>query len=443
MMTPPETKFAQSGDASIAYQVLGQGPLDLVFVPGFVSHVEYAWEDPSYARFLQQLASFSRLILFDKRGTGLSDRITGIPTLEQRMDDMRAVMDAVGSQRAAMFGVSEGGSMSVLFAATYPERTSALVLYGTIAKGWLVDDASGALTREHDEASDDKWRKGWGGPVSIESMAPSLAHDERFRQWWAKFLRLSAGPTTVINLIRMYGQIDVSAILPTIHIPTLVLHRTADLAIEVEQGRYLAERIPGAKLVELAGDDHLWWVGDTEVIVNEIAEFLTGKQQTIEPDRVLATVLFTDIVDSTKRAAEMGDNRWRDLLGSHHAMLSKEINHFRGRFVQSTGDGCLATFDGPARALRCALAISDESRRMGLEIRAGLHTGEIELIEQEIAGLAVHIAARVLAQAQANEVWLSRTVKDLVVGSGFEFSEQGDFSLKGIPGEWRLFTVQR
>ena len=443
MMTPPETKFAQSGDASIAYQVLGQGPLDLVFVPGFVSHVEYAWEDPSYARFLQQLASFSRLILFDKRGTGLSERIMGIPTLEQRMDDVRAVMDAVSSQRAVLFGVSEGGSMSVLFAATYPERASALVLYGAIAKGRLVDDPSGAFMREQDIASAEIWRKGWGGPMFIEIMAPSLAHDERFLQWYAKFLRLSAGPTTVINLLTMNWQIDVSAILPTIHIPTLVLHRTADAGIEIEQGRYLAEHIPGAKLVELAGEDHAWWVGDTEAIANGIAEFLTGKQQTIELDRVLATILFTDIVDSTKRAAEMGDHRWRDLLGSHHAMLSKEIGHFRGRFVQSTGDGCLATFDGPARAIRCALALSDESRRMGLEIRAGLHTGEIELIEQDIGGLAVHIAARVLAQAQANEVWLSRTVKDLVVGSGFEFSERGAFSLKGIPGEWRLFTVQR
>ena len=442
-MIPPETRFAQSGDATIAYQVLGQGPLDLVMVPGFVSHVEYAWEDPSYARFLQQLASFSRLILFDKRGTGLSDRITGIPTLEQRMDDVRAVMDAAGSQRAALFGVSEGGSMSVLFAATYPERTAALVLYGTIAKGWLVDDASGALTREQDEASDDKWRKGWGGPINIEYLAPSLADDERFCQWWAKFLRFSAGPTTVINLLRMYAQIDVSAILPSIHIPALVLHRTADLAIEVEQGRYLAGHIPGAKLVELAGEDHFWWIGDSEAIVNEVAEFLTGERPPTEPNRVLATVLFTDIVDSTRRVAELGDHRWRDLLGSHHAMLSKEIGRFRGRYVESTGDGCLATFDGPARAIRCALVLSDESRRMGLEIRAGLHTGEIELMEQRIGGLAVHFAARVLGQALANEVWLSHTVKDLVVGSGLEFGECGIFDLKGVPGEWRLYKVQR
>jgi class 3 adenylate cyclase len=443
MKTPPETKFTQSGDASIAYQVLGQGPFDLVFVPGFVSHLEYAWEEPSYARFLQQLASFSRLILLDKRGTGLSDRITGIPSLEQRMDDVRAVMDAVGSQRAALFGVSEGGSMSVLFAATYPERTSALVLFGAIAKGWLVDDPSGALTREQDERSEDEWRKGWGGPVYLDSLAPSVAHDERFRQWWAKFLRLSSGPTTVINLMRMYAQIDVSTILPTIHVPTLVLHRTGDLAIEVEQGRYLSKHIPGAKLVELAGEDHLWWVGDTDAVANEIAEFLTGEQQTIELDRVLATVLFTDIVDSTRRAAAIGDHRWRDLLDTHNAMLSKEINRFRGRLVKSTGDGCLATFDGPARAIRCALALSDQSQRLGLEIRVGLHTGETELMEQDVGGLGVHIAARVLAQAQANEVWLSRTVKDLVAGSGFEFSERGVFSLKGIPGEWRLFTVQR
>jgi class 3 adenylate cyclase len=441
-MNHPETRFTQSGDVSIAYQVLGQGPLDLIIVPGWVSHLEHAWEDPSYARFLERLASFSRLILFDKRGTGLSDRITGIPSLEQRMDDVRAVMDEVGSQKAALFGISEGGSMSVLFAATYPERTSALVLYGTIAKGWLVGDTTGSLTREDDEASEAVWRKGWGGPVAIESMAPSLASDDRFRQWYAKFLRLSAGPTTVINLRRMYGQIDISAILPSIHIPTLVLHRTADMAIEVEQGRYLAAHIPGAKLVELDGTDHLWWVGDTESIVNQVAEFMTGEQQILDPDRVLATVLFTDIVDSTRRAAGLGDRRWSDLLASFHAMLSKEIDRFRGLYVESTGDGCLATFDGPARAIRCALALSNESRRMGLEIRVGLHTGEIELREQNIRGLAVHIAARVLAQAQANEIWLSRTVKDLVVGSGFEFRDQGEFALKGVPGEWRLFSVQ-
>ena len=443
MVTPPETKYTQSGDASIAYQVLGQGPLDLIIVPGWVSHLEQAWEDPSYARFLERLASFSRLILFDKRGTGLSDRITGIPTLEQRMDDVRAVMDAVGSQRAALFGVSEGGSMSVLFAATYPERTSALVLYSTIAKGRLVDDTSGALTREQDEASDDKWRKGWGGPVSIEGLAPSVAHDERFRQWYAKFLRLSAGPTTVINLLRMYSQIDVSTILPTIHIPTLVLHRTADLAIEVEQGRYLAEHIPGAKLVELAGEDHLWWVGDTEAIVNEIEEFVTGTRSVTTADRALATVLFLDIVGSTKHALALGDAGWHTVLDGYYATVRKELARFRSNEIDTAGDGFFATFDGPARAIRCACAIGDAVKPLGIEVRSGLHTGECELIGGKVGGIAVHIGARVMSKAGASEVLVSRTIKDLVAGSGIQFKDRGLHSLKGIPGEWRLFTVQR
>ena len=352
-------------------------------------------------------------------------------------------MDAVGSERAALFGISEGGAMSALFAATYPERTSALILYGTIAKGWLAPDYSwGRWTPEALEEYYELWRKEWGGPVSIEHWGPSVANDERFRQWWAKFLRLSAGPTTVINLFRMYTQIDISAILPAIHVPTLVLHRPDDLIIEVEQGRYLAEHIPGAKLVELGGQDHLWWVSETDTIVNEIQEFLTGERQSIETDRILATVLFTDIVDSTKRAAEMGDRQWRNLLDSHNAMMLREIDRFRGRVVKSTGDGILATFDGPARAIRCALAVSDEARRIGIEIRAGLHTGEIELMGPDVGGIAVHIAARVLAQAQANQVWVSRTIKDLVVGSGFGFREEDVYSLKGIPGEWRLFTVE-
>ena len=330
--------------------------------------------------------------------------------------------------------------MSMLFAATYPQRVSALVLYGTIAKGWNLSDEPD--TPEQIEAYSDRIRKEWGGPVDIESWAPSLAHDEQFRQWWAKFLRLSAGPSTWLNLIKMYSEIDVSPILPTLHVPTLVLNRAQDSDF-IEQARYLAEHIPDAKYVELSGADHLWWVGDTDSMINEIEEFLTGARQTIEPDRVLATVLFTDIVDSTRRAAEIGDRRWHDLLDSHNAMMSKEINRFHGRAVKSTGDGFLATFDGPARAIRCALAISDESRRAGLEIRAGLHTGEIELIGQDVGGIAVHIAARVLAKADANEVWVSRTIKDLVVGSGFAFRERGIYNLKGVPGEWRLFTVER
>ncbi len=439
----PETRYVQSGDVSIAYQVVGSGPLDLLIVPGFISHLEQAWEDPAYSRFLQRLASFSRLIQFDKRGTGLSDRITEIPTLEQRMDDVRVVMDATGSERAALFGISEGGSMSVLFAATYPERTSALILYGSIARGaWAPDYPWGSRLDGNWEAWLEGWRKEWGGPYGIEFWAPSVAHDARFRQWWAKYLRLGASPSAVINVFRMNAAIDVRDMLPAIHVPTLVLHRSGDRAIDVEEGRYLAQHIPGAKLAELSGDDHLWWVGDSESIVNEIQEFLTGERHAVEPDRVLVTVLFTDIGDSTKHAAEMGDRRWRDLIESHNKLMHTEIDRFRGRVVKSTGDGFLATFDGPARAIRCALAVSEEMRRLGIEIRAGLHTGEVELIDDDVGGITVHTAARVLAEARASEVWTSRTVKDLVAGSKFRFSERGTYNFKGVPGDWPLFTVK-
>ena len=440
----PETKYLQNGDVSIAYQVVGSGPLDLLIVPGFISHLEQAWEDPAYSRFLERLASFSRLIQFDKRGTGLSDRIVDIPSLEQRMDDVRAVMDATGSERAALFGISEGGPMSILFAATYPERTSALILYGSIAKGsWTSDYPWGArLDDEGREEWLEGWRKEWGGPYGIESWAPSVADDAQFRQWWAKYLRLGASPSAVINVFRMNEAIDVRDILPAVRVPTLVLHRSGDRAVEVEQGRYLAQHIPGAKFVEQGGDDHLWWVGDSESIVNEIQEFLTGERPTIEPDRVLATVLFTDIVDSTKRAAEMGDRRWRDLMESHSKLMRAETNRFKGHVVKSTGDGFLATFDGPARAIRCAHAVSEEARRLGIEIRSGLHTGEVELIDSDVAGITVHTAARVLAEARASEVWTSRTVKDLVAGSKFNFSERGIFRLKGVSGDWPLFIVE-
>ena len=443
-MNVPEIKFTQSDEVSVAYQVVGNGTLDLVVIPGFVSHLEQAWEDTSFSRILMQLASFSRLILFDKRGTGLSDRISGIPTLEERMDDVRAVMDAVGSKLAALFGVSEGGPMSVLFAATYPERASALVLYGSIARGKWAPDYPW-MPKSDDarfEAWLEGWRKEWGGPYSIGSWAPSMAEDEVFRQWWAKYLRLSSSPSAVINVFRMNAAIDVRDILPTVRIPTLVLHRLGDRAIDIEQGRYLAEHIPGAEFVELSGDDHLWWVGDSEAIVNKIQTFLTGEQPPIEIDRVLATVLFTDIVDSTKQAAEMGDSRWKDLLDTNNAVMLKEIGRFRGRAVRSTGDGYLAVFDGPGRAIRCGAAVSRELRQLGIEIRTGVHTGEIDLMGEDVGGIAVNIAARVLAEAANNEVWVSRTVKDLVVGSGFEFTEKGTHSLKGVPGEWGLFSVE-
>jgi class 3 adenylate cyclase/alpha-beta hydrolase superfamily lysophospholipase len=438
----PETKFAQSGDISIAYQVVGTGPLDLLIVPGFISHLEQAWEDPSYTRFLRHLASFSRLIRFDKRGTGLSDRVTGIPTLEERMDDVRAVMDATGSERAALFGISEGGPMSILFSATYPKRTSSLILYGSIARlGWAPDYPWGDKLDEGFEGWLEGWRKDWGGPYGLEILAPSVAHDEVFRQWWAKYLRLGASPSAVVTLFRMNAEIDVRDVLPAVRVPSLVLHRKGDRAIDPEHGRYLAQHIRGAKFVELSGDDHVWWVGDSESIVEEIQEFLTGERPAIEPDRMLATVLFTDIVESTKRAAEIGDSRWRDLLNRHNVLTDAEIKRFRGRVIKTTGDGFMATFDGPARAINCALSVREQMGQLGIKIRAGLHTGEVELMDSDVSGIAVHMAARVLEEAKSNEVWASRTVKDLVVGSRFKFREQGVYSLKGVPGDWPLFAI--
>ena len=440
----PETRFTRSGDVTIAYQVAGEGPLDLLIVPGFISHLEQAWEDPGYSRFLSGLASFSRLIRFDKRGTGLSDRVFGIPTLEERMDDVRAVLDAAHSTRAALFGISEGGPMSILFAATYPERTSALILYGSIAKGsWAPDYPWGPRPDEAWEAWLEDWRSEWGGPSEIETWAPSAAKDERFREWWAKYLRLAGSPGSVVSLWRMNHAIDVRPILPTVRVPTLVLHRTGDRAVSVEEGRYLAQHIPCSKFVELDGDDHLWWVGDSEAIVSETEEFLTGQRHSVELDRVLVTVLFTDIVDSTKRAAELGDSRWRDLLDGHNRAMQAEISRFKGRAVKSTGDGFLATFDGPARAIHCALAVGPQMRRLGIEIRAGLHTGEVQLMGEDVGGIAVHTAARVLEEAKPNEVWASRTVRDLVAGSQLKFRERGTYSLKGIAGDWPLFSVEQ
>lgn len=443
MTARPETQFTQSGDVSIAYQVLGNGPGDLVVVPGFVSHLEQAWEDPSFSRFLNHLASFSRLVLFDKRGTGLSDRITGIPNLEERMDDVRAVMDAVGSEKAALFGISEGGPMSVLFAATYPERVTALILYGSIARGSRAPDYPWGPEPGSPDSNEwlEGWRRKWGGPYQLEVWAPSMVGDERFAQWWAKYLRLSASPSAVINVFKMNMAIDVRPILTTIRIPTLVLHRKGDRPIDFEQGQFLAEQIPGAKLIELEGEDHLWWVGDSESIVNAIEEFVTGQQPTLDLDRVLATVLFTDIVDSTKRAAELGDRRWRDLLDTHNSVTRREIDKYRGRAVRSTGDGVLAVFDGPARAIRCALSIGEEVRQLGINIRAGIHTGECEVRGESLEGLAIHIAARVCAVAQGGEIIVSRTVKDLVFGSGIEFEDSGLHTLKGVPEKWQLHKV--
>ena len=361
------------------------------------------------------------------------------------MDDVRAVMDAADSGKAALFGVSEGGPMSVLFAATYPDRATALVLYGSIVRGaWAPDYPWGPKPESAGyKAWLEGWRKEWGGPYGIETRAPSMAEDEAFRQWFAKYLRLSASPSAVIKVFEMNTAIDVRDILPTIRVPTLVLHRVGDKVINLEHGRYLAKHIAGAKFVELNGDDHLWWVGDTDALVNEVQVFLTGERPPPEEiDRVLATVLFTDIVDSTKRATEMGDSRWKDMLDSHNTIMLKEIERFRGRAIRSTGDGYLAVFDGPGRAIRCGSAVGRELSQLGIEIRAGVHTGEIDLMGKDVGGIAVNIAARVLAEAAAKEVWVSRTVKDLVVGSGFKFTERGTYGLKGVPGEWSLFSVE-
>jgi class 3 adenylate cyclase len=437
----PETRYAKNGDVHVAYQVVGEGELDLVFVPGWISHLEYAWEEPSFARFLERLASFSRLIMFDKRGTGMSDREAGLPTLEERMDDVRAVMDTVGSKRAAILGTSEGGNMSVLFAATYPERTIALVTFGIFAKRIWSEDYPWAPTPEEREAWYAELEREWGGPAELGTLAPSRAADERFAAWWATYLRLGASPTAALTLARTNTQIDVRDVLPTIGVPTLVLHRTGDRDVSVEEARYIAARIPGARLVELPGEDHLVFAGDQDALLDEIEEFLTGVRRGPEPDRVLATVLFTDIVGSTERVAELGDRGWRDVLERHHAVVRRALARFRGREVDTAGDGFLATFDGPARAIRCAEAIIEAVHQLGLDVRAGIHTGECERVGEGVRGIAVHIGARVAAQANPGEVLVSSTVKDLVAGSGIRFEERGERALKGVPGAWRLFAA--
>jgi pimeloyl-ACP methyl ester carboxylesterase len=437
----PKTRYAKSGDIHIAYQVNGEGPLDLVCVPGFVSHVEYVWEHPSVAQFFRRLMRFSRVIRFDKRGTGLSDRVTDVPTLEQRMDDVRAVMDAAGSERAALFGVSEGGAMSLLFSATYPERTSALILYGSYARRSWAPEYPFGWTEEDWRMAIESVERYWGGQRMVELLAPSLAHDEGFAQWMANYYRLSASPGAAIAVWKMNKDIDVRHILSAIRVPTLVLHRTGDRLIRVEHARHLAEHIPGAKLVEFPGSDHAYWTGDAEAILDEVEEFLTGARHQPEIDRVLATVLFTDIVGSTEQAAALGDRRWHEVLDGYYALARRELARFRGREIDTAGDGLFAAFDGPARAIRCAMAIATGARPLGIEIRAGLHTGECEMMGEKLGGIAVHIGARVAAQAGPGEVLVSSTVKDLVAGAGLHFQDRGVHSLRGTPGDWRLFAV--
>lgn len=450
-MEASEVRYARSGDVSIAYSVVGDGPFDVVFVAGWVlSSLEIAWEG-SPEDFFRRMGSFSRLILFDKRGTGLSDRATGIPDLETRMDDIRAVMDAVGSTRAAILGVSEGGPMTLLFAATYPERTAAAIMYGTGPSFVRADDYPWAPTREEwlDIIEREAHRVGTQEWLDekLAAFAPSTARDEATRRWWRRWVRTSTSPGAVEALRRMNMGIDARHTLHAIRVPTLVLHRVGDEAMTIDEGRYMAERIPTAEMVELPGADHGWWV-NSEEIAREAERFLRGiwdrgEWDVIESDRVLATVLFTDIVGSTAKLAELGDRGWKEVLHQHHALVRRQLVRFSGREIDTAGDGFFASFDGPARAIRCAGAIREAVSGLGLDVRAGLHTGECELVEGKVGGIAVHIGARVAAEAAPGEVLVSSTVKDLVAGSGIRFGERGVVELKGVPGEWRLYSVEQ
>lgn len=430
-MATPVTRYAKSGDVHVAYQVFGSGPIDLVFVPGFVSHVENYWEHPALARWLLRLGSFARVITFDKRGTGLSDPVAEVPSIDLRMDDVRAVMDAVGAESAAQFGISEGGALATLFAATYPQRCRGLVLYGGFARSPFGAEQLRAFFAYADQ--------GWGSGLSLPFWAPSRANDLALQRWWGRFERLGASPAAAMAVVRMATQIDISDILSSVRVPTLVIHAKGDTLVNVECGRFLARNIPGARLLELPGVDHLFFVH--ERIGDAIEEFLTGSISVAESRRVLATVLFTDIVGSTARAEQLGDQRWRDLLVAHHTAVRREIARYRGTEIKSLGDGFLATFDGPARAVRCACAIAEAIRPLNIQVRNGLHTGEIEIADDDVQGIAVHIAARVSALAGPGEVLVSRTVKDLVAGSGLRFNERGKHSLKGLQEPIELFVA--
>lgn len=437
----PNTRYAHSGNLAIAFQVVGDGPLDIVYVPGWVSNLDYAWTLPRMAHVFERLGAFGRLIMFDKRGTGLSDRNVGYPTLGERMEDLNAVMAAVGSERAALMGTSEGGNLCMLFAATYPERTAALVLYGSFAKGLWAEDYPWAKTREQTEEELEQIARDWGGPFDLSNAAPSLAGDEATSDWLAAYLRNSAAPQDALSLWRWNTEIDVREILPTIHVPTLVLCRSGDRWVKRQEGQYLADHIAGATFIELPGDDHVIWAGDTDRALDEIEEFLTGTRPIPPVERLLLTVLFTDIVGSTALAARLGDREWKQLLRRHDGIVRAELGRHGGTEIKMTGDGLLATFQGPTRAIQCAGAIRESLKSLGLTIRAAAHTGECEMRENDVGGLCVHIAARILGEAGAGEFLVSRTVRDLVVGSGTVFAELEERSLRDVPGTWQLHSV--
>jgi class 3 adenylate cyclase len=441
---PPRTEYARSGELHIAYQVVGQGPFDVVYVPGWVSHLDLAWEEPTLARFLGRLASFSRLILFDKRGTGLSDRVSHaeLPSLEERMDDLRAVMDAAGSQGAAIFGFSEGGNLSAMFAASHPERVRALVLFGTFAKRIRSADYPWAPTADERQRLCEEVERDWGRGMDLAQYVPSRLGDPAFLGRLSAYFRSAASPGAAVALLRMNSEIDIRHLLPAIHVPTLILNRRDDRSVNVEEGRWMASQIPDARFVELPGEDHLPWVGDQDAVLDEVQEFLTGARPERVADRVLATVLVTDIVGSTRLAAQLGDRAWCDLLERHHAIVREALAASRGREVDTAGDGFLATFDGPARAVACACRIRDALQPLGLEIRAGLHTGEIELADGKVRGIAVHTGARIASAAEAGEILVSSTVKDLVSGSGIRFQDRGSHALKDIPRSWQLYAAR-
>jgi pimeloyl-ACP methyl ester carboxylesterase len=439
----PETKYAKSGDIYIAYQVSGSGPPDMVLAPGSVSHLDLDWERPTFAQFIQRLSAFCRFIRFDKRGTGLSDRPTRMATLEERIDDIRAVMDAAGSQRATIFGNSEGASMACLFAATFPERMRSLIVWGGQARWVRADDHPWGDTPEGFERLVDDVQNNWPSIEYLTGPGAGLGKDvdPAFLDWIVRYARAAASPSAAAAYERMNGQIDIRPILPTIRVPTLVMNRTGDPVAHIDAARDLASRIPGARFKEFPGATHMIMGQAQESILAEIEEFVTGVRPAEITDRVLATVLFVDIVNSTRHAIELGDAAWGDQLSVFFALIRKELTRYRGKEVNTTGDGFFATFDGPARGIRCALAITDGVKRIGLEVRAGLHTGECELTGDDVGGIAVHIGARVMSLASSSEVLVSRVVKDLVAGSGIDFSDRGLHELKGVPGQWRLYAV--